>query len=114
MQAHYTVGVWPHAWNLQVACVRLPVLGSNASYGDVQGPDARDWLEEDYIFESLRAIGANFDRDRSAFSPYGRAFLRLNSRRELDDRAGGVSGATGTTTTFTSAVATGEERSGNC
>jgi hypothetical protein len=68
VQAHYTVGVWPHAWNLQVACVRLPVLGSNAPYGDVQGPDARDWLEEVYIFESLRAIGANFDRDRSAFT----------------------------------------------
>jgi hypothetical protein len=27
-----------------------------------------NWLEEDNIFESLRAIGANFDRDRSAFT----------------------------------------------
>jgi hypothetical protein len=27
-----------------------------------------NWLEADNIFESLRAIGANFDRDRSAFA----------------------------------------------
>ena len=27
-----------------------------------------NWLEEDNIFESLRAIGANFDRDRSTFT----------------------------------------------
>lgn len=27
-----------------------------------------NWLDEDNTFESLRAIGANFDRDRSAFT----------------------------------------------
>ena len=63
-----------------------------ATYKDLT---LENWLEEDNIFESLRAIGANFDRDRSAFSPYGRTFLRLNSRRELDDREGGVGQSVG-------------------
>jgi hypothetical protein len=72
---------------LQVARVRLPALGSNVSDGDVQGPGLENWLEEDNVFGSPRAIGANFDRDRqrSQFSPYGRASLRLNSAARLDD-----------------------------
>jgi hypothetical protein len=53
---------------LQVARVRLLLLGSNACYGEYKELTLENLLEEDNIFESLRAIGANFDRDRSAFT----------------------------------------------
>ena len=36
-----------------------------ATYKDLT---LENWLEEDNIFESLHAIGANFERDRSAFT----------------------------------------------
>ena len=36
-----------------------------ATYKDLT---LENWLEEDNIFESPRAIGANFERDRSAFT----------------------------------------------